>query len=416
MLEIVDRGEGDDRGQTVPYDEAKRLARHQDAGLRRRLAEHAGLRPELLYFLAEDDDPSVRRQIAGNDAVPLQAQRLLARDDDDSVRAELARKIGRLLPNLDQSAHEKLRDMTVEILELLAGDQLPRVRKIVAEELKLLATVPDDIVRRLAHDPEFVVAAPILEYSPLLSDQDLLEIIGKGVADGALEAIARRDGVGESVADAIVRSFRHTPIKELLANQSAQIREDTLDMVIEHAAEVESWHEPLVHRPELSIRSVRRIAVFVGSSLVDLLIDCHGLDHHSAAELRASMRERISDEIPAQGEPEGVRAAREGFEMGELHDDRLQAEAGTGNYLFVRTALALAADLDAEIVARILASGSGQSVTSLVWRAGFSMRTALQVQNHIAKVPQHSLVLARDGIDYPLGEDDMEWYLESFRG
>jgi len=51
-----------------------------------------------------------------------------------------------------------------------------RVRQILAEEIKALDCVPKEVVRRLARDVE-KVAAPILEFSPLLSDADLIEIL-----------------------------------------------------------------------------------------------------------------------------------------------------------------------------------------------------------------------------------------------
>ena len=48
------------------YEDAKRLARSDDVNARRKLALRADMRPEILYFLAEDKDAQVRRAIAGN--------------------------------------------------------------------------------------------------------------------------------------------------------------------------------------------------------------------------------------------------------------------------------------------------------------------------------------------------------------
>ncbi len=47
---------------------------------------HSELRPELLYFLAQDAIPTVRAAVAANEATPVQADLLLARDGDDEVR------------------------------------------------------------------------------------------------------------------------------------------------------------------------------------------------------------------------------------------------------------------------------------------------------------------------------------------
>jgi len=55
----------------LSYEEAKELARHKDPAVRRILAARPDLRPEILYYLAEDPHPDVRRQIAANQATPL---------------------------------------------------------------------------------------------------------------------------------------------------------------------------------------------------------------------------------------------------------------------------------------------------------------------------------------------------------
>src|SRR5260221_555852 len=78
------------------------------------------------------------------------------------------------------------------------------------------------------------VAAPIAEYSPLLSDDDLLEIIKGGVV---IDAVARRAAVSERVADAVVASSNLPAVAALLANTNAQLREETLDAIIDQAGE-----------------------------------------------------------------------------------------------------------------------------------------------------------------------------------
>jgi len=78
------------------------------------------------------------------------------------------------------------------------------VRQIVAEEIKACPNVPKRLAVSLAHDVEETVCGPVLEYSPLLSDEDLLEIVATTRVQGALEAIARRRSIDGSLADAIV--------------------------------------------------------------------------------------------------------------------------------------------------------------------------------------------------------------------
>ena len=82
--------------ETIGYEEARDLAKHEDVNVRLALAQRSDLKAEILYFLAEDTAPEVRRAIAGNATAPMHADLLLARDHDESVRGDLAAKIAKL--------------------------------------------------------------------------------------------------------------------------------------------------------------------------------------------------------------------------------------------------------------------------------------------------------------------------------
>ena len=60
-MSLIDRILGRKPGTKLAYDEAKQLVRHDDPSVRRELAERDDIKPELLYFLAEDKDAQVRR-------------------------------------------------------------------------------------------------------------------------------------------------------------------------------------------------------------------------------------------------------------------------------------------------------------------------------------------------------------------
>jgi uncharacterized protein (DUF2336 family) len=384
----------------LSYEEQKRLLMSSDAAVRRALAERPDVRPEILYYMTEDRAPEVRRALAANAATPVQADLLLAKDADEEVRCDLALKIARLIPDMGEQEQERVRELTIETLELLAEDQLPRVRAILAEELKSQRAVPVRVVRQLAHDIEAIVCAPILEYSPLLSDADLMEVIAAGTAREALAAIARRDQLSSDVSEAVVASYDVAAVADLLANKSAQIREDTLDQIIDQAQNAEPLHQPLVLRPELSIRAVRRIAGFVAVSLLNILAERNDLDEETVELLGQAVRQRITSEEPGQAE-ESARARRL-FEAGSLNDEVLCEAIDEGKREFVVAALELSSGLSREQVQRALRSGSGQLVTAVVWQAGYTMRTALRVQAKVAKLPPNRMLNARGGFDFPL--------------
>ena len=397
----------------VSYDDSKALARDADSTVRRKLAGRGDVRPEVLYYLAGDELPEVRREIAANETTPRHADRMLAEDVDDEVRCDLARKIARLAPGLSQEAQDQIQQLTFEVLDILAHDQLPQVRQIIAEEIKRSETVPRAIVQHLARDLELIVSAPVLEYSPLLSDDDLLEIIESAPVQGALSAISRRATVKAPVADAIAACDDYEAVAALLANPSAQIREETLDELIERAPEAEAWHKPLVERPELSLRAVRRIATFVALALLRLLEERNDLPQGATDEIRQAVARRI-EESGVNGGIDAPLAAEKAFKEGDITDHTVQSAIDKGDHDFVIKALALKAGLPPRMVHRVIEMQGAKSITALVWTAGLSMRTAIQVQLKVARVPPMEVLNAKDGTDYPLSEEELQWHADLF--
>lgn len=405
-------------GAKLTYEKARDVLEGQAEHAHRDLAKHTAAPPEVLYYLAESGTSPVRVLVAANEATPHKANVILSNDVDDDVRCELARKIARLMPDLDEENRVRMREGMFEVLERLANDHLPRVRQILAEELKSSDRVPYEIVLKLANDAEAVVCVPIIQYSPLLRDEDLLEILATSRVHEVIEAVASRQNVSEPVSDAVVASLDIPAVAALLANRSAQIREQTLDRIIENAAEIDSWHQPLVMRPDLSVRAVRRIAGFVASALLDTLLERHPVEPDLASELKSRMRKRIDKEDMSPDAVDGAKAARDAVEKakkdGKLNDEFVEEAAIARNRALVTEALQVLSGLPHALVNRIIVSRNGKAVTALTWKAGLAMRTALMIQNHIAFVPRQNLVLAKDGVDYAMSPDEMQWHLEYF--
>jgi len=403
------------RGKSaLDIEEAKRLARHKDVKVRLKLAQREDLPQELLYFLAEDKSADVRRAIAKNIATPKLANLLLSRDSDDDVRYGLAEKIGRLMPGLSPAELDKMHEVIHQVLEQLTRDQAVRVRRILSETLKDIANAPPDVIKQLARDVELVVCAPVLEYSPVLTDDDLRDIISSAPVKGAMSAISNRRGLSEKVADAIFDADDEDAIAVMLGNKSAQIREATLDRIVERAEDVTAWHAPLADRPKLSRKAVLRLAEFVAENVMDTLKNRTDIDAETAEavheefsrRMEAAERTRARDE----GGPPGERAKKL-FKRNELNDMVIREAAQVGDEEFVVTALALKADMKLTVVKKVVDIASVKGVVALCWKAGLSMPTAVVVQKRIARIPPREVLGSIDG-DYPFNDEEMQWQLE----
>lgn len=408
--------------RTIDYDRAKRIAGDASPLTRRRLAARRDVQPEILYFLAEDADAGVRRAVAANSLAPIQADHALVRDSNDEVRCKLARKISRLAPQLSGDERGRIGDIVFEILDVLARDELPRVRRILAEELNQTANVPAGVIEQLARDRVTEVAAPVLEFSPLLGDEILAEIIASRPVQAVLQAVSRREGLSGDICDTIVEIDDEKAITVLLSNRSAQIREETLDRLIDRAADVPAWHAPLVSRPQLSRRNILRLAQFVAESLLDELVTRHDIDPGTARTVAEAVRTRLRQGGVARGSgPDGAAMDQTPQARAErmLRDGRLDEAAildalGKGDRVFVTAALASLAGVPVEVVQKAVSLESAKGLTALAWKAGLGMPTAVQLQLRLAHIGPDGVLRPRNGTDYPMAPEDMRWQIEFF--
>lgn len=400
----------------LPAEEALRLLEERARHAQHELASRADAGEDVLHFLAVNGATATRRAVAANPAAHPRSNRLLADDRDEEVRVELAHKIGKLLPGLLAAERDHLVALTIATLERLARDEAVRVRAVLAEEIKHLDCVPREVVQLLARDVENVVALPIVEYSPLMSDQDLLEIIANAQVREVLAAVARRRGVSQDVSDAVVRTLDVPAIGALLLNTQAQLRKKTLDRIVVLAGETSELLGGLVLRPELSPKLIRRIAQFLSASLIEVLGERRDLDEKTRAELRQVAHYKLEKEqkdkdAKASDPANEVEAA---LGAGKLDDAFIEEAALAGQKETIVFALAHLVRARPETIRQVLASGSAKAVTALAWRSGLSMRTAFRLQTLIMKLKGGDLLPARSGVGFPLTEEEMRWHLAYF--
>ncbi len=414
---------------TITYEDAKAIAQDGDEEARTTLAARHDLVPELLYYLAEDTSVAVRLVVAANPASPAHADLLLAKDSDEGVRAVLAEKFAGLSSGTS-AVNSRLRELAHEAMMLLAKDQEMRVRQILSEALREVASAPADVIRRLAWDVETAVAAPVLMSSPVLTDADLIEIIMAKPSQGAVSAVSQRAGVSDSVSDAIVDSKDVEAIALLLGNASAQIREETLDRLIDEAAQIDLWHLPLAMRPKLPSKAAVKIAQVVAEDVLTRMQARNDLSIEATMKVREIVLKRLGDGVAlmpgkhgaAGNVPRGMRPdddnvfdrAAEEWAAGTLDEQALMRELTRGDIRFAKAILAVMADVPYKAVERIRETRSIRGCVAISWRAGLSAKSAEIVQQKLGLV-KIADILRADGGHYPMSEEDMTWQVDFLR-
>ena len=412
----------------VSYGQARDLLDHSDSSVRMALALRTDLEPEILFFLARDPDVEVRRAIAGNTTTPVKASMVLAADVDNAVRQDLASRIGRVIPGLDADQQAEAWRAVHQVLTLLVRDQLPRVRRALADAMKALPDVPHDIILTLAMDPEASVAAPVLEFSPVLTDEDLQAVILASPMTAQIGAISRRINVGEEVSQAIVGTSNVDAVTALLKNQSAQIREETLDAIIDTAPGNEGWHEPLAHRRSLNAKAALRIAEFVAESLVQALSKRADLDEETTATLGEIVREwlhwRDAQGGLVQEDPDAVldprvlaiahRQTGSLARAGKLTTENIFRMSDNEVTPLVISAIARLAEMPIEAVVEVIRAASAKGMLAVAWSADFSAEEAVQLQLKVARVTPDSVIHPRADGGFDATEDELEWQIDMY--
>ncbi len=220
---------------------------------------------------------------------PSDVERLLT-DPSSDARAETAAKVAHQFNQTELSDSE--RSIAVEIVRHLMRDAEIRVRKALSEHLSENPEVPHDVALRLAED-EREVAAPMLEMSDVLTEEDLLKIVRSKGADHQV-AIAQRKSVSSAVADALVDSKNEDVVATLMSNEGADIAEPTFHKVIDTFGDNERINRSMVERSQIPISVAEQLVHLVSDSLREHLVTHHELPSDMAADLVLQSRERAT--------------------------------------------------------------------------------------------------------------------------
>ncbi len=207
-------------------------------------------------------------------------KRLLS-DPSPRGRAETAASVAQALSFGSLGKAE--RELAGEILDLLARDLEVAVRQAVAEHAKSCPFLPRNVACRLAADVE-AVALPVIRYSSVLTDDDLIAVIEAGTAT-KLGAVAARDDVTSRVSDALIATRNHDAIKVLLGNDGARISANGYGRVIADFGEDRDVQKLLVARPMLPLSVTERLITVIAEDLYEELISRQELPPEIAAEL-----------------------------------------------------------------------------------------------------------------------------------
>ncbi len=281
--------------------------------------------------------------------------KLLA-DPSGENRAETAAKIAADFG--EGTLTEAERKMAQEIFRIMVNDAEVRVREALAHNLKENPAVPRDVAVTLAKDVDSV-ALPVLQFSEVLSDEDLIEIVrSQGAAKQV--AIASRSKVSEEVSSALVETENEKVVTTLVANIGAEISEKSLHKVVENFGDTEAVQDAMVHRPKLPVTVAERLVTLVSEHLKEELAKRHELSSSLATDLILQSRERATITLSGESDDDDVgRLIRQLRENGRLTPSIVLRALCMGDLNFFETAICELAEVPL-VNGRQLIHDSGQ--------------------------------------------------------
>lgn len=231
----------------------------------------------------------------------------LARSGSGGGRRELCLAVSDLFVD----GVDRYTDREVVLFGEVIGDLLGRIgaddRAAVARRVAPLDRTPRELALSLAEDEALPVSAPVLQHSPVLTDEDLVGLAERK-GDAHRLAIARRETLAEPVTAALVAHGSDDVLETVTLNRGARFSGRSTAVLAERAAGQERLAAALATRADLPPDVADRVWRILTPAA-----------RRAAAELGS--RVRLVEGV--------VSAAAKGMGVARLETHRQRAEART---------------------------------------------------------------------------------------
>ncbi len=264
---------------------------------------------------------------------------LLVREPSAAMRSRIAEKIGKGYGSGDFSESEIT--LANEIFRLLTKDTEIKVRKLIAMELKDAHNVPHDIIMKLAQD-HHEVATPVLQYSTVLSEDDLIAIVLATREHPKLRAIASRRSISKELSHALVATHDARIVSLVVTNKGAQMAETTIEDVLEEFGRDHDIMEELVYRGGLSHGFAEKLFSKVSNDLKKQLTKKYRLGKHVVDDSSGHARETALLQFisPWMSQQDMTGLIEQMHKNGRLTDSVIFRSLAIGDLRFFETAIA----------------------------------------------------------------------------
>ena len=214
----------------------------------------------------------------------------LLKDPSTDNRSQTAQKVAAGYG--DGALSERERTIAEDIFKVMVRDVEVRVREALSVNRRNGTHLSRDIASALADDVDSV-SLPMLQFSTVLTDDDLVEIVNKH-GPTKQNAVAKRETVSEVVSDALVDVGDAVVVSTLMSNKGAQIAEPTMEKALDKHGDSVNVSQTMALRPELPISVAERLVSMGSDSIRDHILKSHDLPAKMVTDLIVQSREKAT--------------------------------------------------------------------------------------------------------------------------
>lgn len=161
-----------------------------------------------------------------------------------------------------------------KIFRTLVKDTEIEIRKTLAEAIKDQQDIPKDVILSLANDVS-EVSLPVLQFSDILTDADLIEIVNNSEDSVKQMGIAKRKQVSELVSDALIGTKNDSVVGSLLENNGAAVSDGSYEKIVHDFSDNEKVMGRMIEREALPISIVENLATKISETIYNKLVEKH---------------------------------------------------------------------------------------------------------------------------------------------
>lgn len=196
-------------------------------------------------------------------------------------------------------SQNKLKDIEAglaeDIFRILIRDVEIKVRQTLAESLKNSRNLPKDIVNSLLRETDSI-SLPFIKYYQDLSSEDLMKIIDLSNLHQQ-KAVAGRLNLPDEISQYIVDKCPPEVVSILISNETAEIREETYNNILQKYFHDEDIKRRLVYRSELPVAIIEKMAHSLSEELKKRLILTHNIPINLATDIIEEVKEKTTLKI-----------------------------------------------------------------------------------------------------------------------